>query len=182
MRRRRLAPLLAVLALSTSGFALAACGGSETPAGTVTGEITIGTEGEGTNPGGEAAGGVEEGAGTNPQGGTSEGEGNEEGAAGGTGATTEAAPGGDAQRSEGDAAAGKVLFTGEAGCGSCHALSDAGSNGAVGPNLDDAKPDYDRVVEYVTNGKGAMPSFKDRLSETDIQNVAAYVADVTGGG
>src|SRR5215207_9046958 len=39
---------------------------------------------------------------------------------------------------EGDAAAGKTVFA-SAGCASCHTLSDAGSTGNVGPNLDEAK-------------------------------------------
>lgn len=33
-------------------------------------------------------------------------------------------------------AAGKQVFTGVGGCGSCHTLAAAGSNGTVGPNLD----------------------------------------------
>jgi mono/diheme cytochrome c family protein len=80
---------------------------------------------------------------------------------------------------EGDAEAGKAVFA-SAGCGGCHTLADAGSSGAVGPNLDEAKPDHDLVVERVTNGKGAMPSFKDSLSEEQIQDVAAYVVRATG--
>ena len=40
----------------------------------------------------------------------------------------------------GDATAGKAVFT-SAGCGGCHTLADAGANGNVGPNLDEAKPD-----------------------------------------
>jgi cytochrome c6 len=31
------------------------------------------------------------------------------------------------------------------------------------------------VITQVTNGKNAMPAFGGRLSEEDIQNVAAYV-------
>src|SRR4051794_35984959 len=31
---------------------------------------------------------------------------------------------------------GKEVFTGEGGCGACHALSDANTSGSVGPNLD----------------------------------------------
>jgi mono/diheme cytochrome c family protein len=34
------------------------------------------------------------------------------------------------------AAAGKQIFTGVGGCGSCHTLADAGTTGTVGPNLD----------------------------------------------
>lgn len=79
----------------------------------------------------------------------------------------------------GDAAAGKSVFA-SAGCGSCHTLADAGSNGAVGPNLDDAKPDAALVTERVTAGMGAMPPFKDQLSAAEIANVAAYVSSVAG--
>jgi mono/diheme cytochrome c family protein len=88
--------------------------------------------------------------------------------------TTETTPGG-----EGDAAAGKEVFA-SAGCGSCHTLADAGATGSVGPNLDDAKPSYDLVVDRVTNGQAAMPSFKGQLDETQIQDVAAYVSSVAG--
>jgi mono/diheme cytochrome c family protein len=81
----------------------------------------------------------------------------------------------------GDATAGKAVFTGAtAGCGNCHTLADAGASGTVGPNLDDAKPSAELVVDRVTNGKGVMPSFKDKLSEEDIANVAAYVSSVAG--
>jgi mono/diheme cytochrome c family protein len=89
------------------------------------------------------------------------------------GATTGAAQGGDA-------AAGKQVFE-SAGCVSCHTLAAAGSSGTIGPNLDDAKPSFDLVVERVTNGKGAMPSFKDQLSEQQIRDVAAFVSESTRG-
>jgi mono/diheme cytochrome c family protein len=99
------------------------------------------------------------------------------GGGGGGGTTTEetttAAEGG------GDAAKGKEIFAAQ-GCGSCHTLADAGSSGTVGPNLDDAKPSADKVVEMVTNGGGVMPSFKDKLSEQEIQDVAAYVSTAAG--
>ena len=75
----------------------------------------------------------------------------------------------------GDAAAGKEVFA-SAGCGGCHTLSAAGSSGSVGPNLDDASPSYDHVVTQVTNGGGAMPSFKNDLTEQQIQDVAAFVS------
>ena len=79
----------------------------------------------------------------------------------------------------GDAAAGKEVFQ-SAGCVACHTLKDAGATGTVGPNLDVAKPPYARVVERVTNGKGVMPPFSDKLDETQIQNVAKYVSSVAG--
>jgi mono/diheme cytochrome c family protein len=78
----------------------------------------------------------------------------------------------------GDAAAGEAVFT-SAGCTSCHTLQAAGAAGTVGPNLDEAKPNHDLVIDRVTNGKGAMPPFKGELSEADIQNVAAYVVEST---
>ena len=80
---------------------------------------------------------------------------------------------------KGDPAAGKEVFA-SAGCVSCHTLADAGANGSVGPNLDEAKPPYELVVTRVTNGKGVMPPFKDQLSEQQIQDVAAYVSSVAG--
>ena len=73
---------------------------------------------------------------------------------------------------------GKSIFT--TSCGSCHTLSDAGTTGAVGPNLDDSKPPKELVVDRVTNGQGAMPSFKDSLDADQIQAVADYVAGAAG--
>jgi mono/diheme cytochrome c family protein len=84
-----------------------------------------------------------------------------------------------ATEGQGDPVAGKEVFL-SAGCVACHTLADAGSSGTVGPNLDAASPSPDKVVERVTNGQGAMPSFKDQLSEQQIQDVAAYVSSVAG--
>jgi mono/diheme cytochrome c family protein len=93
------------------------------------------------------------------------------------GATTEG--GTTTEAPAGDAAAGKQVFE-SAGCVACHTLADAGSTGTVGPNLDDAKPPATLVVTRVTDGAGAMPSFKDKLTEQQIQDVAAYVSSVAG--
>jgi cytochrome c6 len=82
---------------------------------------------------------------------------------------------------QGDPVAGKQVFVGPGGCGACHTLSDAGTTGQVGPNLDDLKPSYDLVVHQVTNGGGVMPPFKDTLTDTQINDVAAYVSSVTQG-
>jgi mono/diheme cytochrome c family protein len=78
------------------------------------------------------------------------------------------------------AADGKAIFA-EAGCGGCHTLEAAGTNGNVGPNLDDAKPDKELVVDRVTNGQGAMPSFKDTYTPEQIDAVADYVVASTSG-
>jgi mono/diheme cytochrome c family protein len=150
---RLIATAIAIGALSLG--VLTACGGGDNPAGTIGGEVTIGT---GTNPtstpvetGGEAATTAAETTG---------------------GETTAAA-------AEGDAAAGEAVFA-SAGCTGCHTLAAAGSNGNVGPNLDEVKPDYATVMQFVTNGQGAMPSFSGQLSEDDIKNVAAYVSQNAG--
>ena len=81
---------------------------------------------------------------------------------------------------EGDAEAGEAVFS-SSGCGSCHTLSAAGATGTIGPNLDEAMPAHELVVDRVTNGAGAMPSFQDSLSEEQIQDVAAYVVASTSG-
>jgi mono/diheme cytochrome c family protein len=81
---------------------------------------------------------------------------------------------------KGDPTAGKKTFL-SAGCTGCHTLADAKSTGTVGPNLDQAKPDYRLATARVTNGKGAMPSFKGQLSDQQIADVASYVVTATGG-
>ena len=87
---------------------------------------------------------------------------------------------GGAGEAEGDPAAGEEVFA-SAGCGGCHTLEAAGASGSVGPNLDDAKPSHELVVDRVTNGMGAMPSFQGQLSEQQIQDVAAFVVESTQG-
>jgi mono/diheme cytochrome c family protein len=79
---------------------------------------------------------------------------------------------------KGDPAAGKAVFA-SAGCGGCHTLKAAGATGNVGPNLDDLKPPYDKVVHQVEVGGGPMPAFKDSLSTKQIQDVAAFVVAST---
>ena len=74
---------------------------------------------------------------------------------------------------------GKSIFT--TTCGACHTLSNAGTSGNVGPNLDSSKPSKELVVDRVTNGKGQMPSFKGTLDEAQIQAVADYVSSSAGG-
>jgi mono/diheme cytochrome c family protein len=81
---------------------------------------------------------------------------------------------------KGDPTKGKSIYT-SAGCGGCHTLAAAHSTGTVGPNLDQLKPDYRTVTSQVTNGGGAMPAFKSRLTPQQIADVSAYVVDSTGG-
>ena len=79
----------------------------------------------------------------------------------------------------GGASDGKTVFA-TAGCTGCHTLKAAGSTGTVGPNLDEAKPSKELVIDRVTNGQGGMPSFKGQLSEAHIQAVADYVSSNAG--
>jgi mono/diheme cytochrome c family protein len=76
-------------------------------------------------------------------------------------------------------AAGKEIFV--ANCGSCHTLSDAGTTGNIGPNLDELDVSTSDVENQVTNGGGGMPAFGDQLSSEEIQEVAAYVVAARGG-
>ena len=65
-------------------------------------------------------------------------------------------------------------------CSTCHTLANAGTAGNVGPVLDQAMPDYARVLDLVTNGQGGMPAFKSTYSEDEIQCLAGYVATWAG--
>ena len=80
-------------------------------------------------------------------------------------------------------ALGKQLFTQAAqpACALCHTLRDAGSEGAVGPVLDELRPDATRVANALRNGLGNMPAYKDSLSEAQIQALALYVSRASGG-
>ena len=81
---------------------------------------------------------------------------------------------------EGDPVAGKEIFLGASACGGCHTLADAGTTGQVGPNLDEAMPSVELVVDRVTNGQGGMPSFSGTLTPQQIADVAAYVSTAAG--
>ena len=76
---------------------------------------------------------------------------------------------------------GKKLFTTAVpACAICHTLKDAGSEGAVGPVLDELKPSASRVSKALYDGLGAMPSFRATLSEAEIEALAYYVSRATG--
>jgi cytochrome c oxidase subunit II len=89
------------------------------------------------------------------------------------------------------AAAGKTIFTGSAGCGSCHTLADAKTTGQVGPDLDKylkgktAAFIRTSIVDpnaYVEKGFGAniMPGdFKTTLSTDQINALVTYLTKVT---
>ena len=75
---------------------------------------------------------------------------------------------------------GKRLFTVGAvpACKLCHTLKDAGAEGAIGPSLDELKPDAARVAKAVKTGIGQMPAFS-QLTEAQIQAIARYVEQAT---
>ena len=74
---------------------------------------------------------------------------------------------------------GKSIFA-SAGCGSCHVLSDAGSTGTTGPNLDESKPGLQEAIRQIANGGGGMPAYKDQLTQQQIRAVARYVSRGAG--
>ncbi|MBJ7354113.1 MAG: c-type cytochrome [Thermoleophilaceae bacterium] len=90
-------------------------------------------------------------------------------------AKSEKAAGGEAAAEGADGAA---LFA--ANCAGCHTLKAANTSGTVGPNLDQSKPTEALVVNRVTNGLRAMPSFKGTLSTEEIAAIAKYVSSVAG--
>ena len=101
------------------------------------------------------------------------------------------------------AAAGKTVFTGTAGCSSCHTLAAAGSSGTIGPDLDVrmrtdcASPASKRVrgatlsrciytaitkpYAYLPSGyaAGIMPSnFSQSLTSTQIKALVNFLSSV----
>ena len=71
---------------------------------------------------------------------------------------------------------GKDVFLNKANCATCHTLAEAGSNGQIGPNLDQIKPNMMRVMSVVKNGIGIMPPLEELLSAQEIEAVAHYVS------
>ncbi len=77
---------------------------------------------------------------------------------------------------------GKLLFIKAVpACSICHTLNDAQSEGAVGPVLDEIKPNAQRVAKAVRNGLGNMPSYGAKLSDSQIEALARYVSKASGG-
>lgn len=60
-------------------------------------------------------------------------------------------------------------------------LQAAGAEGAVGPVLDELKPDAARVAKALRNGLGQMPSYKDKLTDAEIEALSLYVSKASGG-
>jgi mono/diheme cytochrome c family protein len=87
----------------------------------------------------------------------------------------------------GNAQAGKAVFLAQ-GCGSCHTFSPAGSNGTVGPDLDDVLKGKDPAFIHqsivdpnavIASGysAGVMPqTFGQQLSPKQIDDLVAFLA------
>jgi len=160
---RRIALVLAALTLVTTAGLVAGCGGEEeaTPTpDTITGTVTTDTTETETTETTETDTDTTETTDTA----TTDTETTDT-------ETTDTGPAGG-----GDPAAGKEVFLGVGGCGSCHTFADAGTSGSIGPNLDDAAPSLELALDRITNGQGAMPSFSDQLTDQQIADVAAYVS------
>jgi cytochrome c6 len=72
---------------------------------------------------------------------------------------------------------GKSIFTGN--CAACH----NGGLNSINPSKTlkmadleaNGKNSIPAIVAQITNGNGAMPGFKGRISDSDMEDVAAYV-------
>jgi len=71
---------------------------------------------------------------------------------------------------------GKEVFLEAGNCAACHSLADAGSNAMVGPNLNEIRPDIQRIIMAVRNGIGVMPAMEGILSDQEIDAVSHYVS------
>ena len=74
---------------------------------------------------------------------------------------------------------GLEVYNNKAQCGVCHALQAAGSEGNIGPNLDQLKPQMAKIVFAVTNGIGVMQAWEGILTYEEIEAVAYYVFSST---
>jgi cytochrome c oxidase subunit 2 len=100
--------------------------------------------------------------------------------------------------SQTSAAAGKAVFTGSAGCGSCHTLAAAATTGTVGPNLGtsivpSAKKAGMAVKPFIMEsilkpnafiaagyGPNVMPqTFGQTLTQTQVQALVNFISSVT---
>jgi cytochrome c oxidase subunit 2 len=93
---------------------------------------------------------------------------------------------------EGGAVQGADLFAAQ--CGSCHVLADAGTLGAVGPDLDEVLQgaDAEFIMESIVDPSaqiaegyqdGVMPSnYGEIFTEPQLEGLVEYLLEATGGG
>jgi cytochrome c oxidase subunit II len=88
---------------------------------------------------------------------------------------------------------GKAVFA-DNNCGSCHTLADAGTNGTVGPNLDDGLAGRDEAfvrtsivdpeAEIADGYQGGImpPNYEQTLAPDELDALVTYLTEVTKGG
>jgi mono/diheme cytochrome c family protein len=108
-----------------------------------------------------------------------EGGATEEGSEGGEEGAESEGEGGATAGGGGEPEAGALVFS--ENCSICHGATGHGGNG--GPDLTTMPlaQTESGAIQQVTNGGGGMPPFGGVLSEEEIENVAAYVADEING-
>ena len=74
---------------------------------------------------------------------------------------------------------GLEVYDKKAQCGVCHTLKAAGSEGNIGPNLDQLKPSIDHIIYIVRNGIGVMQAWEGILTSEEIEAVAYYIFNST---
>jgi cytochrome c oxidase subunit 2 len=91
----------------------------------------------------------------------------------------------------GEAADGKTVFTDTGGCGACHKLADAGTQGGTGPDLGQVLKGKDKafIRESIVNPNaeiapgfqpGIMPQdFEQKLTPEQLNAVVDYLSEVT---
>lgn len=75
---------------------------------------------------------------------------------------------------------GREVFRDE-GCAGCHTLSEAGSTGRIGPNLDDAVAEDDaaEIRRYVVDPGPGMPDRYGDLPQADLDALVDYLVAAT---
>ena len=74
---------------------------------------------------------------------------------------------------------GLEVYNNKAQCGVCHTLQVSGSDGQIGPNLDQLQPSVPQIIAVVTNGIGVMQAWKGILTHEEIEAVAYYIFNST---
>jgi cytochrome c oxidase subunit 2 len=94
----------------------------------------------------------------------------------------------------GDGAGGGAQLFASQGCGSCHTLADAGTTGAIGPNLDESLQGKDAafIEESIADPDAAIaegyqpgvmpPDFGERLTDEQLDGLVEYLVGATSQG
>ena len=74
---------------------------------------------------------------------------------------------------------GLEIFNGKGQCAVCHVLKAAGSQGNIGPNLEQVNVSLESIKHIITNGQGVMPALglDGTLSKEEIETVTYFVVN-----